>query len=408
MRILVITNLYPPYYVGGYELGCRDVVDGLKARSHQVGVLASSYGLGKPQCDGEVYRWMEADLSRKNYSRLEYGARHVRREIKNVKALRRLCALFKPDVVYIWNLANVSLSVVHTAQQLGLPTCYYVFDNWLSIWEKGDRWYHWWSEAANQPLQRFGKQALSRFLDEIGLRTRVAFSDMKHVQFASRYLKQVALKTGKPVADARVIPWGIDINRYPYQEVSRSPRRLLYTGQIVPHKGVHTIIEALGIIVQKHRKESVRLTLVGGTTIPDYEARVRRLVSSLGLESHVHFTGFLPRESLPSVYQEHDILLFPSIWDEPFGIVLLEAMSSGLAAVGTATGGSSEILQDEVNALVFPKESAEACAIQVLRLMDDRRLFEAIRESGRCTVEAKFRFDSMMDKIEKALQESIA
>src|SRR5215211_6131335 len=58
LRVVVVTNYYPPYFIGGYELGCRDVVEALKSRGHQVRVLTSTYQVDQPQTDGEVYRWL--------------------------------------------------------------------------------------------------------------------------------------------------------------------------------------------------------------------------------------------------------------------------------------------------------------------------------------------------------------
>ncbi|MFQ5772284.1 MAG: hypothetical protein ACE5HX_17245, partial [bacterium] len=82
MRILVISNLYPPYFVGGYELGCRDVVDGLKARGHHVKVLTSTYGVNKPEHDSEVYRWLQSDLGWNTRSLTRF-VKLLRKEVRN-------------------------------------------------------------------------------------------------------------------------------------------------------------------------------------------------------------------------------------------------------------------------------------------------------------------------------------
>jgi hypothetical protein len=86
MRILVLTNFYPPHYVGGYELGCRDVVEGLRARGHQVAVLTSTYKVYKPRGGQGVYRWLESDFTsdgnRTGFFRL------LRKEITNRRAFR--------------------------------------------------------------------------------------------------------------------------------------------------------------------------------------------------------------------------------------------------------------------------------------------------------------------------------
>jgi len=58
MRILVISNLYPPYHTSGYELGCQDIVESLKAREHQIKVLTSTYGLGYTQIEDHMHRML--------------------------------------------------------------------------------------------------------------------------------------------------------------------------------------------------------------------------------------------------------------------------------------------------------------------------------------------------------------
>jgi glycosyltransferase involved in cell wall biosynthesis len=202
---------------------------------------------------------------------------------------------------------------------------------------------------------------------------------------------------------AEVIPWGIDTRRFPFFARRRKPTRLLYVGQIMPHKGVNAAIEALKWIRVKKECEMVRLTIAGGTILPDYETSLRKLVLELGLENHVHFTGFVPHEELPEIYRQHDILIFPSVWDEPFGIALLEAMSSGLAVVATATGGSAEIIKDEENAMVFPPGDAQACAHQIQRLSHDFTLFQRLVRAARRKVEEAFRFETTLDRIEDSL-----
>lgn len=399
MRILVMSNFYPPHFVGGYELGCLDVVEGLKARGHQVCVLTSTHGVGKPQRDGSVYRWLETDFG----SEIRAGARGLirllRKESANGRAFKRLCATFKPDLIYAWNLTHISISVIFLAQKIGLPVCFYVSDHWLSRWES-DLWYTQARRGHRRPSSRLAWQPVKLYLRASGLLPGPDM-DLSHVQFTSRYLKQAAIEAGKPVSEAEVIHWGIDTDKFAYNQAARDPGRLLYVGQIAPHKGVHTAVEALKIITEHPCYKSTTLTIVGG---PDYGGHVRGMVSSLGLERNVSFTGLIPREELPEIYRQHDLFVFPSVWEEPFSIALLEALASGLAVVATRTGGSPEILESNVNALTFMKEDASACAAQILRLFNDPELFDRVRLNGRRTVEEHFKFDSMVDKIERSLK----
>ncbi len=406
MRILVISNLYPPFHVGGYELGCQDVVKGLKDREHIVKVLTSTYGIQRRCDDGEAYRWMEADLGWTTHSPVQHTLRLGRKEVTNLRAFRLLCSEFEPDVLFAWNLTHISISVIYAAQRMGIPVCYFVSDNWLSRWET-DAWYALEHQPPRLRHHRYLVKVLRWISRVSGLSLPADFLDLSDVVFASRYLKDYALERGRSVAGAKVIHWGVDLDRFAMRNTSNNPTRLLYVGQLVKHKGVHTAIEALRVLVHRYKLESASLTIVGGTLFPEYETHLRQLISFYGLEPNAAFTGPIRRESLPSIYQKHDILIFPSIWDEPFSITLLEAMSSGLAVVGTATGGSSEILEHEVNSLVFPKEDARACATQILRIMGNRQLFETIRQNGRRTVEQRFMLESTIQRIEDSLLDAL-
>jgi glycosyltransferase involved in cell wall biosynthesis len=94
------------------------------------------------------------------------------------------------------------------------------------------------------------------------------------------------------------------------------------------------------------------------------------------------------------------------VWEEPFSIVLLEAMASGLATVATVTGGSPELVSDRENSLVFPKEDSRACAERIVELCNDAELYERVRRAGRERVRARHRLSTMVDAIESALADA--
>ena len=99
MRILVISNFYPPHIIGGYEIGCRDIVEALRSRGHEVSVLTSTYGVNCPEQTGQVYRWLETDLSFKIAGDSADLPKIIRKESINRRAFNRLCQAFSPDIV---------------------------------------------------------------------------------------------------------------------------------------------------------------------------------------------------------------------------------------------------------------------------------------------------------------------
>jgi len=398
MRILVVSNLYPPHYIGGYELGCKQVVDALRARNHDVRVLTSTFGVREPQIAGGVYRLLKADFDSTPPDTAADLVKLVNREIANRRAMRRVLSSLQPEVIYVWNARNISISAVSDAQRSGFPVSFFVSDSWLSEWDK-DPGYCLRDRHPARLHRRMAWRSVSGALNLTGLIANFPL-ELSHVQFASHYLKTMAIQSREPVRGADVIHWGVDINRFRFRPSNDGRSRLLYVGQLVKHKGVETAIEALKILRANAAHSSTTLTIVGG---PDYGDSIRGIVRRERLEGAIHLAGMLPHERLPEIYQSHDTLIFPSIWEEPFSITLLEAMASGLAVVSTSTGGTPELLSDGVNGLAFPKGSAVECADRINRLIDDGNLYQRLRLNARRTVEQHFDLSSMVDSIERSL-----
>src|SRR5215217_3239778 len=165
LKICVVTNYYPPFFIGGYELGCRDIVEALKSRGHQVKVLTSTYRVDQPQTDGEVYRWLAiGQWWTPNF--LSGLAAVLKREKTNQQAFRRLCRDFNPDLIYVWNPVGISLSVVSVSQQLGLPVCYFVSDHWIEEWET-DPGYRMWQKQKPGIRRPYLWKGILRFLNTL-------------------------------------------------------------------------------------------------------------------------------------------------------------------------------------------------------------------------------------------------
>lgn len=368
MRVLVISNLFPPHAIGGYELGCAEVVEALAARGHDVAVLTSTYGAHGRERDARVERALVADFPAGPRRTLGDRLRTVGREAVNRALAFRACRRHRPDVVHVWNLRFLTPASARVAQLLGHPVCYFVSDGWLE-------------DAA-----RFGWPLRTRGLD------------LRRVQFASDYLKRAALAAGQPVADAEVVYWGVDLRRFAFSG-RRERRRLLYVGRLVPEKGLATALEALRLLVEAAPNAAATLTVVGG---PD-DRWAREEIRRLGVDGHVRLAGSVPREEMPGIYAAHDVLVFPSAWEEPFSITLLEGMASGLAVATTLTGGTGEVAEDGVNCLTFAPRDARGCAVALGRLLEEPELAERLCAVARRRVEERFLLDEMVDRIERLL-----
>lgn len=219
----------------------------------------------------------------------------------------------------------------------------------------------------------------------------------EHTTSISEVTKQNIIAKGVPIESCEVIYQGIPLDRFPKRKSAagtvHSPIRLLYAGQLHQYKGVHTILEALKLLGEAN----VRLTIAGAGD-EDYERTLKDLAE--GLECPVEFLGRVAHDQMPGLYRDHDLFIFPSIWQEPFGLTHLEAMASGLPVISTINGGQGEFLTDEQNCLTFSPDTPEELVEALRRMIGDLDLRKSIAAAGRKTAVERFSFTRYVDELE--------
>ena len=156
--------------------------------------------------------------------------------------------------------------------------------------------------------------------------------------------------------------------------------RILYAGSITEIKDLLTLLRAVERLVPLY--PGVRLRLAGRATSDAYERQVRQAAQDLP----VRFVGATPRAQMPLLYRAADIFVCPSTYQEPLGMVNVEAQACGTPVIASAVGGISDVVEHEVNGLLVPPGDVQALAGALLRLIHDRslrtRLGSAARESS--------------------------
>ena len=176
-----------------------------------------------------------------------------------------------------------------------------------------------------------------------------------------------------------VIPNWIDLEKFPYRpHAFHTPVVVGLVGQISPHKGHDDAIEALRLLGGGFR------LLIGGKGEASYEALLKQKSAGLPVE----FLGFV---SAPDFFEKIDILIVPS-WEEPFGLVLLEAMASGVPVIATNLGGPKEIAH---GTLVPPRHPAALA--QAIRDLHPEKMIREARDH----VEKNFDMRLIVPSIEK-------
>jgi glycosyltransferase involved in cell wall biosynthesis len=215
---------------------------------------------------------------------------------------------------------------------------------------------------------------------------------------------------------------GVDVEAFhpgPEAPVRANPR-VLFVGRVSPDKGVHVLIETLAGLSAAHPE--IELQLVGDEALPplemqvaiDAEERVRALARFYrqdgflptllaglpdGLSEKVTHTPWVGRDALPGLYRSSTMLVLPSVWEEPFGIPLVEAMASGLPVVATRVGGIPEIVEDGVTGLLVPPADAEALSNAIEQLLADPARARAMGAAGRRRAEDHFSWEAVTARL---------
>lgn len=411
MRILILSSFYPPLERGGYEQMAHEVALGLQQRGHAIKVLTSHYGMtDSPSPENGVIRSLHLQSDVNYYSPLNFFLKRHAQERANAQELRRAIDQFGPDVIFVWNMWDLSRNLPYWAEQW-MPgrVAYYLSATWpvdtdihLEYWQLPAR------RRASEWLKRPIRQLAFAQLQREGYPPRLKFD---HAVCVSRFVRTQCVQGGQLPEHTGVLYTGIDPE--PFLKHARNfevppagPLRLVYTGALVSIKGVHTAIEALGILEQRGLADRIELTLIGSGH-PDYEAYLRALVDQYGLADRVRFVGRVTRDEIPQCLSQHDVFLFTSSGPEALARSVMEAMAVGLLVIGAETGGQIEMFDNGQNALTFKAEDAVGLANQIERALLDPALRRRLACAGQRTVLERFTLGRMIDDLEVWLQQIV-
>lgn len=172
---------------------------------------------------------------------------------------------------------------------------------------------------------------------------------------------------------------------------------ILYVGRLGHRKGLFDLLEAAKFIVKDH---NVKFVIIGKGEL---EKLLQERVKINNLENNVVFKGYLNREELIKHYQNASIFVMPSLY-ESGPLTLLEAMSCGTAVVTTSVGLAPELIKNFENGIIIPPHSPKEMAISVNRLLEDKDLREKLGVNARITVENKYTWDLVADRVEECYQ----
>jgi len=351
MKVLIVSNLFPPRVIGGAEVAAHAWACWLAGRGHEVRVLTTSsteHPEGTRETAGGVL-----------VERRDFGYIYSLGQLTQPPALRRMvwhwqdhfgtearrrcdAAIhdFQPDIVNCHDLQGLGYAVLRSVAASGLPCVQTLHDFGflclnMAMFRRG-------AECVRQHL-------LCRVSTAV---KRDAWAGIRRLSFwsPSRALLDRYLPHLPAHLEAAAIPYPLAFGDAP----ALSPRRggtlqFLYVGQVTEIKGVEFI---LGVLAELAGEHDFHFRVVGGG------AECERLRDHYREAPWVEFVGRVPPEGVRDYMEKSDLLLTPSLWFENSPLVVYQAIHLGLPVIASRTGGLPElVVEDVTGALVAPGDA---------------------------------------------------
>lgn len=301
MKVLFLSDYFSTWDIGGASRVLAEQIRGLNEKGHQT-LLISGYP-GQPNKENNSFRWIRVKYKSPLY--LLRLAWHIRHQINT----------YKPDVVHVHQpLIGWLFTFLGPAFQ---PKIYHFHSYWFE--EKV-------SHSDGSLLDKFALR-IKRDVEKVTLSKMDAFIVLS--DYSKRRLEESV--SGKAI---ELIPGSIHTEDWSRQRTGNGHYKFLSVRRFDPRMGLEVLIEAFARLVQEH--DQCTLTLVGRGR---EEEKLKSLTFRLGVEKNINFRGNVSDKELVDALLEHDCMVIPSQELEGFGMVVIEALASGLPVLASDTGG---------------------------------------------------------------------
>jgi glycosyltransferase involved in cell wall biosynthesis len=417
LRVVLTIHHFPPNYSAGAEVYTFRLASWLVRHGYEVEVVCVESITHEGDSELEYERESYEDIPVwRLYFNLARAPEPFRQSFDN-PAVGEWFAEFlqqaRPDVVHINSCYLLSVSTIAATKQQALPLIVTLHDFWFvcpritllkptgalctvpenvaeCAWclATGKRRFRWPEMAsrgvAGAVAQRWlVSSPVARLLgiqpDASGIadRRELLMNTLRQADIIlspSEFLRDIFIGQGIDPAKILYSRLGLDTSHWimPSGSLQESSEelRISYIGQLAPHKGVHLLVEAFNRLAFSSRR--AQLKIYGDLNVfLDYAQSLRKTADG---NSAVEFAGRFDNRRVVEVLNQTDVLVAPSIWYENSPIAIMEALTTGTPVVTANLGGMPELVQHNVNGLLFEAGSIDDLARQLQRLLDDSGL----------------------------------
>jgi glycosyltransferase involved in cell wall biosynthesis len=384
VRILVISNLYPPRVLGGYELSCQRMVNGLRGRGHEVRVLTSPVMTQPEPADqrDHVLRILDnieyrAIMPPPGMPTFIHWLRSKASQPTNTAIVLEQIRRFRPDHVLLYNFVAIGgLAILNLLDRLQVP--------WTA--DLGD-------SVPKQLVEDLSDELIAHF-DAPGIFSRGSYS------IVSETLREEITAAGIDLGPrVEIIPRGVDrwdrARERPY--LSDGVARFAVSASLHEFKGVGIVIDAAAEL-RARGVHNFTVDFFGGGDRAPFEQQAARL----GVLDQLTFHGAVEHSRVMEGYLESDALVFPTWAREPGASVPLEAASVGCLPIISADCGPAESFVDGVHAIKVQR-STESVADAMQTVAEGRVDFESFARHGRSLAQGPLSLDNELSRLERLI-----
>jgi glycogen(starch) synthase len=387
MRILIITNLYPPHVLGGYEIACRSTVDGLRTRGHEVEVLAGHAPMASYDDPPFVHRTLalrgfDPDVPHtKELADAIVYERSVSQYANTATLLDHL-RKFRPNIVYVWYVLGIGgLALLDLLEQIGIPWIMHLMDCVPA---------HLLDGVVPSVAALFARENSSIF-------TRARVIAMSE-QVISEVAKLTGIRFDHP---PEIIPGWVDSGRLCQRAHYSQPEvlRFLAAGSLGHHKGTDIIIEGCAeLVAEGYADFSVDIYCLGGSNPEPWIT----LAAQRGVAERIRWHSGVNQAQFFALLPDYDAFLFPTQTREPFGFAPIEAAACGVVPIITRNAGVAERLVDGLHTLKIDRTSS-SLAIAMRQLLTGEVDISTMGRRAARLVREDLSFSGCLDEIERVL-----
>lgn len=389
----MLCNTFPPYIRGGAELMAADLSFTLINRGHIVKVFA---GCPRRDCEGSSYRQGiqiefrypgSCVLPEPSMNRMQNMLWQIWTHILDLSnpifviKLQRCLREFKPDVVHTHNIFGLSPLVWRAVAKSGIPIVHTTHDAWL-LCPKGNLFYPGGIGISLRLGIKLYRNYYKRWIPLVDC-----------LCMPSNYFFHLHRNEGIYLKNACVISNGINLPRKIIYRKSKdvNPLRFLFLGQLEPHKGLMTLLNAVASLPKSYLFE---LHIAGKGSLQNI------VEHAVFIDKRIRFHGFVKQEAKQTLLHKTHLLIFPSECGESFGLSILEAMSYGALAVVADLGGQKEIIRPNENGWLFKPGKSEELAKRLEFIIGNPDILNAMSRKS-IQDATKYSLSAMADAYEK-------